>query len=549
MSEFDTTDHELNRSNDSDKILNSSHPRKVVLAGPGTGKSYLFEEAIRRKKEKGGQSFLALTFIGKLSDELADNLAGLAHTTTLHGFARGIVLDNSTSEWEYYPRMFELIKEDLAIKGITDFEVGDTNYEERTNYYKAIGDNDVVHYAVQICKNDETKIPVYDLILVDEFQDFNETEAQLIDLLTKKNEVLIVGDDDQALYEFKGSFSKFIREKFSEESEFESHTLKYCSRCTEIIIKAFHNIIENFRKKGKLVDRIEKEYRFYPPGKQVDCELNPKLLLLKQIPPGMIPYKIRFELKKLLEEQKIKSVLILGEGRACKPLLLSIAKKLKEYGFKKVTHAGFHNKQFVLKSCVASGYKILSNGLNDILGWRLLIDNLENPTQKEELITNYYNDSSGFISAIPDEFKKAVGKNSRTLQRILDNPESDRNSIGSSSIQNLEKSILEEEKERRKVFMDQIIDENKHLPRPLANLSITVCSILGAKGLSADVVFLVGFDQGKLPNKVDVEDSEIYQLLVALTRARKRMYFINTVGIGISQFIENIDEEYIQEIS
>ena len=66
---------------------------------------------------------------------------------------------------------------------------------------------------------------------------------------------------------------------------------------------------------------------------------------------------------------------------------------------------------------------------------------------------------------------------------------------------------------------------------------------LSTKGLGADVVFLIGFDQGKLPMKEDIEDSEIYQMLVALTRAKKRIYFINTAGKRVSQFINCINSE------
>lgn len=207
-------DHKIERSNDSNKILNSKHSKKVVVAGPGTGKSFLFQEAIKKKMSEGKGKFLAITFIGKLCDELADDLAGLAKTMTLHGFVREFLLSKCPRGWEYYPRMYELIQEDLSINGISKFDIGDENYENRTKYYKAIGDADVVHYAVQICKKDPEKIPIHDLILIDEFQDFNEKEAEFIDLLASKNEVLIVGDDDQALYAFKGSFSKFIRDKY-----------------------------------------------------------------------------------------------------------------------------------------------------------------------------------------------------------------------------------------------------------------------------------------------------------------------------------------------
>lgn len=75
MTDNNSIDHEKERAKDSDKILKSSHPRKVVLAGPGTGKSFLFKEAIKRKKAQGGHDFLAITFIGNLTDELADDLA------------------------------------------------------------------------------------------------------------------------------------------------------------------------------------------------------------------------------------------------------------------------------------------------------------------------------------------------------------------------------------------------------------------------------------------------------------------------------------------
>ena len=80
-------DHKAKRNEDTLKILGSSHMRKVVVAGPGTGKSYLFQEAIKNERKLGKTNFLALTFMGKLCDELADDLAGLALTKTLHGFA------------------------------------------------------------------------------------------------------------------------------------------------------------------------------------------------------------------------------------------------------------------------------------------------------------------------------------------------------------------------------------------------------------------------------------------------------------------------------
>ncbi len=538
-----TVDYKKDRENDVNTILNCPHPKKVIVAGPGTGKSYLFQEVIKKKKKEGKKKFLAITFIGKLCDELADDLAGLADTKTLHGFAREFVISTCPEGWQYYPEIKSVVEEDLKIKGIKTSEIGNENYKERTLHYKAIGHDDVIYYAVQICKKEESKIPKYDLILVDEFQDFNESEAEFIDLLAKKNEMLVVGDDDQALHEWKGSFSKFIRDKYDKQNtEFKSHTLKYCSRCTETIINAFHSTVKYFKDKGKLDGRIDdKKYICYPPDKKEDSESNQKILLFEDVAPGMAPTKIRYELANVLEEQKIKSVLIIGEGRTCKKILSDIAKGLREFGFKNVSHPKYHHKVFTSKSHVITGYKILNEGSNNILGWRILLKELEDNEQKKKIILENYDNAEKFIEALPKEFRKKHEEIAKTFKGVMEKPESGRNQIALSSIEKLHGQVVGEEKEKRHILINQLIDENKYLTRPLANLNITVCNILGSKGLEADVVFLVGFDEGKLPMKNEAEDSEIYQMLVALTRAKKRVYLINTKGKRVSKFIDCIN--------
>ena len=45
----------------------------------------------------------------------------------------------------------------------------------------------------------------YKLIIVDEYQDFNKLEVAMIDLLATKSHVMVVGDDDQAIYDFKNA--------------------------------------------------------------------------------------------------------------------------------------------------------------------------------------------------------------------------------------------------------------------------------------------------------------------------------------------------------
>src|ERR1700693_751816 len=53
-------------------------------------------------------------------------------------------------------------------------------------------------YRVQ--RHIEGAAPYYELVLIDEFQDFNRMEAAVIDGLAGVSPIVIAGDNDQALY-------------------------------------------------------------------------------------------------------------------------------------------------------------------------------------------------------------------------------------------------------------------------------------------------------------------------------------------------------------
>lgn len=515
-------DHKTERGNDVNKIKESVHPRRVVVAGPGTGKSFLFSELIKKKRAEGKTNFLAITFIGKLGDNLADDLCGLATTMTLHGFARDFVLKNYR-KYLYYPRIKDIIGEDLEMRGIKEFEIGDKNYAERTIYYHVVGDDDVIYYAVQICKKHPDKIPSFDLILVDEYQDFNSIESEFVDLLSQNNEMVIVGDDDQALYEFKGSSPSFIREKYNPANTyFESHTLRFCSRCTEVIIKYFHNLVSSFNLNDEAKERIPKDYICYLPEKKNDSDLNSKIHLLKNWPIGKIAITIRYELEEIIKKQKIKDVLIIGEGRSCKQILKQISMQLENAGFKNIEHKD-DSAVFNIKQNIVDAYKFINQDESSLLGWRILGNPAGNSEKEKHL------------------------QNAKTLDLIIKGTPSVLKKVKDSMIDNLELEIEEElipDKEIRKNLLFQNLKKkNIHLSRPLSSLNITVCNILNSKGLGADIVFLVGFDQGKFPIKEIPQDSEIYQMLVAVTRAKKRIYLINTIGKEVSGFIDCIENQ------
>lgn len=92
----------------------------------------------------------------------------------------------------------------------------------------------------------------YNHILIDEFQDINPLDLELIEKLSLANEssITIVGDDDQAIFEWRGASPNFIiePEKYFNRT-FETHILKYNYRSPKNIVESSQKLIKNNTKR------------------------------------------------------------------------------------------------------------------------------------------------------------------------------------------------------------------------------------------------------------------------------------------------------------
>ena len=73
-------------------------------------------------------------------------------------------------------------------------------YKDRKKYYgyrkNLYSLNSIIYAANRLFDKDESKIPSdYDLVLIDEFQDFNKCECEFIHRLNRKTKVVLVGDE------------------------------------------------------------------------------------------------------------------------------------------------------------------------------------------------------------------------------------------------------------------------------------------------------------------------------------------------------------------
>jgi ATP-dependent DNA helicase UvrD/PcrA len=533
------------------KILGSPALKKVVVAGPGTGKTFLFKMVLSDKKNS-----LTLTFVNSLVEDLSLELNGLSNVRTLHSFARALLSELTKREVRIAPKLPEVIKEDAAIlvKADVDFnklfhERDDKNvhiafYEKRKTYYgKYYGYSDVIFSAVRHLEVNKNEIPVYEQIVVDEFQDFNQLEVSLIDLLAERSPVLIVGDDDQALYDFKSASPDHIRNRHADRKlGYEAFNLPFCSRSTRVIVEATNDIIDTGKKKGFLKGRIAKPYIYFDdPAKDRVSADNP-MISYSQVFATQIPWFITKDIGAIARELKGPfSVLIISPTKVqSRDLAISLKKK----GFERVEYADRAGKK---EPTLLDGLRILLTNDKDNLGWRIVAGCLLEEKVFATLLQQSDDQNAKNFHEMVDRECKAKVKDMLTVLRKLANDKP----IDNESVETLKILGLDPYKILRDMLAEEMeLEEQEFGNRATRKISIKMTTIESSKGLAADYVFITHFDDTYFikDKKKTPTDKEICNFLVSLTRARMKVFLISSKKVDPA-FLSWIGKDKIERIA
>ncbi len=512
------------------EILVSSARKKVVVAGPGTGKTYLFKKVLVDK-----QSSLTLTFVNALVEDLSLDLYGMSEVRTLHSFARSLLARLGKKQAiNIFPKLSGLIRSDLALLAAQDVDFDrvfysrdDDNehiefYKRRTKYYDdSYGYSDIVFAAVKFLEEHPETIPSYEQIVVDEFQDFNQLEVSLIDLLSQRSPILLAGDDDQALYEFKSASAKHIRDRHDgHDSEYERFNLPLCSRCTRVVVDAANDVVAAAMKNNLLTGRIAKPYQYFDDEEKDKESLRFSSISYAQKFAAQIPWFIGSQLAEVAASIKgTFSVLIISPTKVQSR---TVAKALKRKGFRNVE---FVEKDEERDPTLLDGLRVLLKDEKSNLGWRIAADFLmKRPDFKATLERSNREDAPPFCDLVSSECKKHAKRMLAVLRKVRDDKP-----IGEDDIGLLEEIGIEPHKMTLDVLSDELNIGNQSVGNPgLRKLSIRATTIQGSKGLSADVVFITHFDDLYFLSRPGTSDKDVCSFLVALTRARKKVFLISS---------------------
>lgn len=176
------------------KIISDDESRCIVVAaGPGSGKTRVLVHKLASLlllEDVKHEQLLMVTFSRAAATEfkkrlmrLIGNAANFVEIKTFHSYC------------------FDLLGKIGSLEGVED----------------------VVKNAAQMIENGEVEIGriTKTVVVIDEAQDMDANEFALIEALMSRNDdmrVIAVGDDDQNIYEFRGSDSKYLRSFITDHS-------------------------------------------------------------------------------------------------------------------------------------------------------------------------------------------------------------------------------------------------------------------------------------------------------------------------------------------
>jgi len=443
-------------------------------------------------------------------------------------------LDRNDYTWEKFEEQLYTEKFDKS----GEWKRLTKTYLKLSQFYNATGFADLILRATKaLAENPVVNENRY--FIIDEYQDFNLAEEALIKQLADNPKgLLVVGDDEQVLYEKLKSGTPTLIRNLYKDKDYANGMLPFCGRSSFHITKAAGQFIHQSRDAGS----IEK---IYLPLRTNSNEPKVQIIACAS-PPTAVDYIEKFVSDNKAEIDNRKKQLEAGEAKDAFLLILTPAKEVKFY-----TCKGCNGKEKLdeLVSAYQTETRSFSEAYYQLLSYYSLAKNLDNNFSfrkvlhyegvsediVHELIDNAMRDDKNFCELDFREVKEALGKCNK-IETILDSEACTTKKL--DQISNLI-SIADREKLKsdmdRKAINQEEMSRLEHEDEEEAELdeievkrmgAVELMTIVGAKGLSADHVIIIGFDD---VNMKWVTKNAFY---VAITRARKSLHILTALKSG-----------------
>ena len=464
-------------------------------------------------------------------------------------------------------------------------------YQTKLRKNNAVDFDDIILNTVKILSENPDVLSKYQdkfqYILVDEYQDTNNSQYLLINLLAQANRNLcVVGDDDQSIYKFRGANIGNILNFEDDYSDVQKITLDQNYRSTQNILDAANSVISN--NKGRMGKSLwtsngdgnkvfvytgtneydEARYiarqikkHFDEQGSFSDCAILYRTNAQSRVIEEMlmresVPYKVLSGLR-FYDRKEMKDIIAYLRVVYNPNDDVSLARIINEPK-RKIGNATLEKTRNIAREKETSLYDVISHAddypefktaIKKLLGFSEIIQSLiklKDTVTIEDLTGRILNDT-GYMPALVMEDTTESKTRIENLGEFI------------SVITEFEKN--EETGNTLGEFLENIslvsdidgYDENED--------SAVLMTIHSAKGLEFPIVFLSGLEEGLFPGMRSMEsDDDIEEerrlCYVAITRAKEQLYITKTISRTIhgktmpttaSRFFKEIPVEYLED--
>ena len=464
-------------------------------------------------------------------------------------------------------------------------------YQTKLRKNNAVDFDDIILNTVKILSENPDVLSKYQdkfqYILVDEYQDTNNSQYLLINLLAQANRNLcVVGDDDQSIYKFRGANIGNILNFEDDYSDVQKITLDQNYRSTQNILDAANSVISN--NKGRMGKSLwtsngdgnkvfvytgtneydEARYiarqikkHFDEQGSFSDCAILYRTNAQSRVIEEMlmresVPYKVLSGLR-FYDRKEIKDIIAYLRVVYNPNDDVSLARIINEPK-RKIGNATLEKARNIAREKETSLYDVISHAddypefktaIKKLLSFSEIIQSLiklKDTVTIEDLTGRILNDT-GYMPALVMEDTTESKTRIENLGEFI------------SVITEFEKN--EETGNTLGEFLENIslvsdidgYDENED--------SAVLMTIHSAKGLEFPIVFLSGLEEGLFPGMRSMEsDDDIEEerrlCYVAITRAKEQLYITKTISRTIhgktmpttaSRFFKEIPVEYLED--
>ena len=607
----------INYSSNQKKAIEHGAGPLMVLAGPGSGKTFVITHRIKYLIEGSGINpahILVVTFSRAAAKEMKDRfekLQGKSHVTfgTFHSVffsilktAYGFSAEQIASDELRYTLIKELIKkneivnedintlsgnllneialikqDNINIKNYYSNSIASDTFKKLYKEYEAeletrnkLDFEDMLSLTYELLSERKDILTAvqnrYQYILVDEFQDINFLQYNIIKLMAgKKQNITVVGDDDQSIYRFRGARPEIM---LGFERDFRN------------VSKVFLDI--NFRSTTQIVDASTKLISFnskrFPKTFKANNGSGAPVSVIEFKNPFAEVNSIINDIKECIKaEQDINNIAVLYRTNLSPRLLIE---RMMKNNIPFTIRDSIPNlfEHWVSKDII-SYIKLAINlgNKNDLLrisnkpNRYISRDSLSSSKANIETLFGYYDDKSYMIKRIielREHLRTIKNLKPATALRYIRNVVGydeyieeycDMNGIESDDcytvLGDLENSASEFNTfsdwfVHMEEYKEELIEARKKSNED--DIGVRLMTFHSSKGLEFDIVYIIDVNEGSVPYKkakgADEIEEERRMFYVAMTRARHKLFICYCKenfgkSIGKSDFIVELSSK------